>query len=308
MNDAARYRLDASACPACGSRRLKRFEALASDTSPPQHINIVECAECVLAWQYPSHRSQEESRRFFEEAYRAAADNPSAYFHPERRAATARLQVEAVNQATDYRGRLLDVGGGNGFFARAASAEGWDVTLLDPALESQLFEGTAINALRGTLDRISDQTFDVVTLWDVVEHLPEPMQVVESAVRLLNPGGTIWIETGNYCSAERVSGGLTHWIYQADHRWYFSPSSIIAMLNGLGLTRTELHPTVLRPGWTGLPAFAGPSRQRLLMEIMRRPMQTGTALRRFAGLKSVARYPGAGLNIFAVSARSLLSG
>lgn len=298
-----RYRLDTAVCPACGSSRFKRFEAVASDTTPPRQIRIVECADCVLAWQYPSHRSLDESRRFFEEAYRAAADNPSAYFHPERRAAVAQLQVEAVNQGCDLRGRLLDVGGGNGFFARAASAAGWDVTLVDPALESHSFDGTSIRAHRCTLDGFFDERFDVVTLWDVVEHLPQPTEVVDKAVRLLKPGGSIWIETGNYRSADRVSGGLTHWIYQADHRWYFSPSSIATILSGLSLTHIQVHPAVLRPGWLGQCDFAGPSRAHLLREILLHPAQVAFALRRFAALKSAARWAWAGMIIFAVSAR-----
>lgn len=99
------------------------------------------------------------------------------------------------------RGRLLDVGCGNGEFLGQARAMGWRATGVD-------FDPAAIAACRaqgfevreGGLEVLDDEpsgSFDVVTLSHCIEHLPDPAGALGRAARLLRPGGTIWIATPN---------------------------------------------------------------------------------------------------------------
>lgn len=287
----------------CGSGKLIRFVAMASDTSPNQKIHVVECKRCTLAWQFPPSRNTEQSAKFFEEAYRAAADNPSAYFHPDRRRATAAIQIAAINTRVPQLGRILDVGGGNGYFARAAHDAGWETTLADPALDMADFSKAPYRVIRGTADAIESGPFDVITLWDVIEHLPAPTAILRDVVRLLKPGGTLVVETGNYKSVDRVAQGKTHWIYQADHRWYFSPESTVAMLCDFDLVDIDVHPAVMRPNWSGVPHYAGPSRKALLYNVLTHPTTAPAALITYLRRKSAARWQYSGLGVFTVFAR-----
>lgn len=98
--------------------------------------------------------------------------------------------------------RLLDIGSGEGFFAGLAARRGWTVTATD-----YLPEGVERSAQRLGAGRVvrSDATslpfapasFDVVTLWDVVEHLPEPAAALAEARRVLAPGGLLALSTPN---------------------------------------------------------------------------------------------------------------
>lgn len=305
MPDTRRYVLDAATCPKCNSGDLTRFDAAASDTSPRQSIHIVECRHCALAWQFPASRTSDQSAAFFETAYRVSAGDPSAYFHPVRRRATAALQVAAVNEHLPSKGRLLDVGGGNGYFAAAAHAAGWETTLADPALDPAEFTAAPFRAIQGTTSAIDSGPFDVITLWDVIEHLSEPTSTLREVSGLLKPGGTLVVETGNYKSVERITEGRTHWIYQADHRWYLSPESVVEMLLDLGFVDVDVHPSVIRPEWAGETHYPGPSRKKLLRALLARPTAAVATLTTFKHQKTAAMWKHSGLGIFTVFAKKI---
>lgn len=97
-------------------------------------------------------------------------------------------------------GKLLDVGCGAGSFLILARASGWDVVGLDPDPEAvaqankqglKVFEG-AIEYFDG-----KSELFDVITLNHVIEHVHDPVRVLESCHALLKPGGQLWLETPN---------------------------------------------------------------------------------------------------------------
>lgn len=243
-------------------------------------------------------QSPEDSALFFSEAYAQASTDEHSYFNPERRAAVAELQLALINTLPVTDRHLLDLGGGNGYFARRAAAAGWQVVLVDPALDPRDFTGSGVKAIRGTAAEIIGSHFDVVTAWDVIEHVPHPDKFLRDAVTCLQPGGRLVLETGNYKSAERAEEGPTHWIHQADHRWYFAPDSLGSLMEVAGLVNIELHPCVLRPGWSGNANYAGPSRLQTMKAILRQPAQMRAMLLRHNRLSRSSRSVGAGLSIF----------
>lgn len=292
-------------CCICGSSSLRRFRARAFDAKAWTEISLVECRSCVFAWQYPFVRSEQESAAWFDDAYDGRNGAPSDYFSDEGKREIARLELAFVDSLPGVRGTLLDVGAGSGVFAALAAESGWTVTALDPALDPRrVANGGGITAVRGTIDDLPrDSTFDVVTMWDVIEHATSPRELLEQAAERLQPDGWIVVETGNYKSVARVAGGNDHWIYQLDHRWYFSPDSLRALLEDLGFGELVLADRVLRPGWQGKTRYAGPSRRRLLGSILRDPLRAKARWAEHRELRTASRWPAAGLEIFAIAAR-----
>lgn len=234
-------------CPSCQAKRLQRRSVLASDLAPGSRITICVCRNCEFAWQWPLHRSFDESvdhavRRYGEE-------QNHAYYDEQNRAEVAAEQVRFLDGQFDVGRRLLDVGAGDGAFVRQAAKSEWTATGLDPAAPKWR-EGSG-ELLRGVIDDLpDDRRFDIVTLWDVIEHLEAPMTVLKQAVNKLVPGGYLVVETGNYQSASRLVGGESWWCYAADHRWYFSPPVVERMLSSLGLVEIDCAPITLRPKWS----------------------------------------------------------
>ena len=287
-------------CPSCGSRHLRSYSAVASDLPARQRISLRECIDCDLAWQWPLIRSFENSVQHAEDRYGHAENH--AYYQPEARARVAKEQVGYLASLPGVGPELLDVGAGDGAFVRMAQAQGWSALGIDPAAPQG--SGDAL-LIRSTLDELpDDRRFDVVTLWDVIEHLEAPMDVVAAAVARLKPGGYLVVETGNYQSGDRVSAGEDWWAFAADHRWYFGPPAVARMMTSLGLETPQLAPRVLRPGWKGQPCYQ-PWAGGMVRAAIRRPHRSLHEVLKYLRLRQLSsKWPEwSGLQIFTMSAR-----
>jgi len=158
--------------------------------------------------------------------------------------------------------------------------------------------------VRGSINQIPKESlFDVVTLWDVIEHAKEPVGLAECAARHLKKDGWLVIETGNYKSADRILGGLQHWIYQLDHRWYFSPDSLKHMMGKLGFTNYVFSQRVLRPEWNGRIDYRGPSKRAFVADMVRDLAHANRHFSKYNALIRSKSWEMSGMGIFAVAAR-----
>jgi len=292
---------NAQSCPHCGGSRLRRFDAIASDLPDSQRVSIMECSSCVFAWQWPVARSFEGSVRHAEGRYKHESEH--GYYAPDVRRRVATEQVDYLATLRTPGRRLLDVGAGDGAFARVAAEHGWRSLGIDPAAPTSACKDG--HMLRGTLEDLPrDEFFDVITLWDVIEHVEAPMDVLVLAAQYLQPGGLLVVETGNYQSGDRILAGDAWWCYAADHRWYFAPPIVESMLQGAGMIDIVLAPRVLRPGWSGKARYR-PWLGGRLHAIAKRPHRFVHELLRYANLRDAsARWPDwSGLGIFAMVGR-----
>jgi 2-polyprenyl-3-methyl-5-hydroxy-6-metoxy-1,4-benzoquinol methylase len=116
------------------------------------------------------------------------------------------LLVDQVESVTgDTRGKLLDVGCATGVFLETARSSGWDVTGVEFSSYSSKVarEKRGINVEQGSLEdcidqrRIPKSEFDVLTAWDVLEHLTDPMRTLKYFNKALKVGGFLFLETVN---------------------------------------------------------------------------------------------------------------
>lgn len=120
-------------------------------------------------------------------------------------------------------GRLLDVGCGDGSFLRLAHSCGWDVVGLDPdpkAAANAAKQGLTVH--QGGIEYFEGKTglFDVITLNHVIEHVYEPVKVLETSHALLKAGGQLWLETPNIDS-------LGHARFQQNWRGLETPRHLV---------------------------------------------------------------------------------
>lgn len=267
------------ACPFCNGTSLLRFIAPAHDAVPRQ-VNIIECQSCQAAWQWPLQRTEQQSVAVFENNY--SERNEGSYFDPLKRESVAHCQSEFLESKFRTPGRLLDIGCGDGNFARHMANHGWYVVGLDPAIQTAVTEARSTGIMRLQPGIIADlpehEMFDVVTLWDVVEHVEKPDQLIAEAASRLAPGGMLVVETGNYQSSGRVQSKGKWWNYQLDHRWYLAPPQLRELMTNAGLCQVELADRVLRPWWKGQPDMSPPRLSTLFKNIAKNPRQLKAAL------------------------------
>ncbi len=146
--------------------------------------------------------------------------------------------------------RILDIGGGNGVFAKALARLGHQVTIIEPNPANQQFVAAfpEINflpimftedAVRGCLP---DETFDAVTLWHSLEHIPNPTETLQLARRLLKPGGCLYICVPNLNSLQ-ADLGSNHWAYLdvPHHVSHFTLDGLVAMLRQANFAQLSVH-------------------------------------------------------------------
>jgi cyclopropane fatty-acyl-phospholipid synthase-like methyltransferase len=133
--------------------------------------------------------------------------------------------------------RLLDVGAYIGVFVEVAQAAGWDATGVEPSSWAvEVAQRRGVRVRQGTQDSpwLDGQSFDVITMWDVIEHVPNPSAELARAYALLKPGGVIAVHTMDVDSlAARVMGERWPWLMDM-HIHYFSPRTLGQMLQQHG--------------------------------------------------------------------------
>jgi len=292
-------------CLICGTDRLRKFKAYASDAAGQTFINMIECKHCLFAWQYPLGRSEQQSVQFFETAYADEGQTQSEYFNPDYKREIAKLEYEFLTSLPGSNRTLLDIGAGPGIFAEVAAEHDWKVTAVDPALDiDRIRHNSLIRAIKGTTKQLSsEEFFDIVTMWDVIEHTTNPLKQIFQAKYHLKDGGWLVIETGNYKSVSRVKRGKNSWMYQLEHRWYFSPESIKHLLKKAGFSEFILVDRVFRPDWNGKVSYAGPSRVRLFKSIVKDPLHLLSHLSKYFYLMKAKGWEIPGIHVFTIAAR-----
>jgi SAM-dependent methyltransferase len=218
------------------------------------------------------------------------------------------LELAFVKSIVSVPSSVLDVGAGAGQFCRTAAKAGWDVVGVDPAAtETLVKEGKGqFRLVKGTLDNLEPgRRFPVVTLWDVIEHVENPVGLLKDVHSRLTPNGHVFLETGNFQSWERIDSGSSWWCYQVDHRWYFSPHVMKRLLAANGFTEIQVCADVLRPDWRRPELSQFTSWRRTVKECIKRPSACGEVFQRGRSLRRAGReWPDwADLGIFAMCAR-----
>ncbi|MFN8524860.1 MAG: methyltransferase domain-containing protein [Chloroflexota bacterium] len=199
---------------------------------------IVKCKRCGLVYQNPIPSHEE-----IIDAYDQVVDQR----YEEERA--GRLDTFARDLAGVERherpGRLLDVGCHLGLFLEVARERGWQTTGVEPSRWSvERARQAGLDVRHGTLDSVSfpSESFDVVTMWDVIEHFVDPLAELKRTHRLLRPDGLLAVCTMNVDALfPRIARARWPW-YMQMHLVYFSRRTLHNMLAKAGFRVVEMTP------------------------------------------------------------------
>lgn len=197
------------------------------------HRVIVQCRQCGLVYTNPRL-----DNRDILDTYEAVRD---PLYVEERigRVLTFERHLKPFERITGPpNGRpLLDVGCYTGVFVEIAERHGWKAWGVEPSRWAvRKARARGLHVEQGTLVSadLPESYFDVVTLWDVIEHLANPRQVLQQTHRLLKPGGLVVIHTIDIESPfARLMGRRWPWLMEM-HIYYFSRQTLRAMLEQCG--------------------------------------------------------------------------
>lgn len=234
-------------CQLCGStERTTKFQ-----DGPFQ---VVTCTRCGLVYVTP--RLQGEAlAAVYDEGYWKSDDPKQRGYADYAREAdlylkTFRRRMALVSRWLPARARVLDVGCAAGYFLRVLQEHGHDVhgVELSKAIAVEAIKALGEDRVHvGTLDDAVSamdhrpQSFDLVTMWDVVEHIPEPQPVLRRVRELIKPGGRFLLETQNVASRwARLLGRRWHHYKHDEHLYHFTPATIRRLLDDCGFRVLDL--------------------------------------------------------------------
>ena len=202
-----------------------------TSTGYGKHHAIVKCTRCGLVFANPRNNGHEVLEKY------AKVEDPLYFEERQGRVITFEKHLRPLHQlvgAPDGR-KLLDVGAHIGIFVEIANKAGWQATGLEPSrwsvevarqLGTELIEGTLATS------NLPQGYFDIVTLWDVIEHLSDPMAEINHVFHVLKPGGWVVIHTMNIESLfAKLMGAKWPWFMEM-HLYYFSEQTLRQLLEG----------------------------------------------------------------------------
>lgn len=222
------------ACPACGTNSWKPAGQVKDYSITGEWFELMECPSCHLRATYPQPKPADIGRYYASTAYISHSDTRKGLINKLYHAARVRMLRQKMQWVTEYsgktKGRLLDVGAGTGHFGHFMKSGGWDVLALEPDDSARkvaaLKLGISIQPL-DMLTQLEPDSFDVITLWHVLEHVHDLAGYMDHFRTLLKDHGTLFVAVPNYTSSDGRKYGAQWAAYDVPrHLWHFSPQSM----------------------------------------------------------------------------------
>jgi 2-polyprenyl-3-methyl-5-hydroxy-6-metoxy-1,4-benzoquinol methylase/rRNA maturation protein Nop10 len=218
-----------AACPLCDA-------ASHSDTpvAAPPPFGLRQCGACGIVFVSP--RPANESMKDTYDEYYEPRESPAP---PARQVQRGKRHARRLTQFAGTPGRLLDVGAGDGYLVHAAKELGWNVEGLEfsvPRIQraKRWFD---VDLQRHDLFEapFEKQSFDALTMFQLIEHVHDPRALIQRAGELLRPGGLLAMSTPNVLTYRRKKRGVETWKIPI-HLFFFSPRTLVELVERCGFT------------------------------------------------------------------------
>jgi 2-polyprenyl-3-methyl-5-hydroxy-6-metoxy-1,4-benzoquinol methylase len=205
-----------------------------------QGFHLCRCPECGLQFQSPRLTFDELADKVYTEDYCPGHEESASD------AAYSR-QLRNFESLVGKKGRVLDVGCGNGSFLRFAEQHGWEVFGADIRLSPETANLTC-PLYEGRLPEIdfAGRKFDVIRFNHVIEHLQNPLIELARCRELLSPGGIIFVGVPNLAGVSpriknlqsRLGIKKKRWRHYAatHHLYFFTPATLRRMIDKAGFS------------------------------------------------------------------------
>ena len=157
-----------------------------------------------------------------------------------------RRKLSLINSFSKEKGVLLDVGCGTGDFLEFSKTKGWRVVGIEPNNQARVIANKKTNNSVYKTDHLlnlDNHSFDIITLWHVLEHLPNLEEHIAVFKRLLKPNGTLIIAVPNFKSYD-AKIYKTYWAAfdVPRHLWHFSKESIKILMETFNMNVVKMYP------------------------------------------------------------------
>lgn len=222
-------------CPICGSKNIKSV-----------HNELSECKECGLQF-ITSIKSVEYYNQIYNEGY-FKGDVYKNYLEEEtHRRRLFRSKIKLIGKYIPGNGSVLDVGCGMGFFLMEMQNKGYRVDGVEISEYAADIASKKLNTRIISRDLLNtsykSKQFNIVTFWDVLEHIYDPVESLKEVLRIIRQDGVLIIETLNISSlTARVLKRKWPLYYPPYHLYYYNHRSMSRLLENTGFRIIKSFP------------------------------------------------------------------
>ena len=193
---------------------------------------LVRCSSCAMIFENPRFEDRVILKAYME------SHEPE---HDSQYQMRVRSFLSALHKHATYLppkgSRVLDIGTAGGAFLEAAEKFGYDAHGLEPSADLvQRGKSRGLQIQQGTIELHTFQphSFDLVCLWDVIEHLPDPLNALREAKKLLKPGGVLLINFPDIGTWQAKLAGARFWWIISVHLHHFTRRSLAHLCEKAG--------------------------------------------------------------------------
>ncbi len=193
-------------------------------------FELIYDSEKELLVTSPQPKPENLSKYYESEEYISHTDNKKgivSFLYQTIKKSALHNKVKLITSLNNEVGNLLDIGAGTGDFLKEAKDKGWKIFGVEPNEGARnLAKKKEVN-LKKNIDDFKGKKFDVITLWHVLEHVPNLEETSSTLEKLLKPDGTLIIAVPNFKSFD-ANYYKEHWAAfdVPRHLWHFSKGSI----------------------------------------------------------------------------------
>jgi 2-polyprenyl-3-methyl-5-hydroxy-6-metoxy-1,4-benzoquinol methylase len=154
-----------------------------------------------------------------------------------------RNKVKLINSYHPVKGRILDIGAGTGDFLLECKNQNWEILGIEPNEKAKAIAVGKGIKFGTTIETLENNSFDVITMWHVLEHVPDVEHQVAELKRLLKPSGTIIIAVPNFKSYDAKHYAAFWAAYDVPrHLWHFSKTAIEKLFDKQNMNLENVKP------------------------------------------------------------------
>lgn len=218
-------------CPVCGKSELKNFLVVQDKSVSQESFVIVACENCGFKFTNPRPDTASIGSYYESEDYISHSNTSKGIINKAYqlvRSIAVKDKVELVNSLSPQ-GKILDYGCGTGYFLAACKNDGWEVEGFEPndTARKQAEETLGKSLEKVSLNKFEPNSFEVITLWHVLEHVHTLNETFQQLRNLLKPEGIMLVAIPNADSLDARKYGENWAAYDVPrHLYHFNQETM----------------------------------------------------------------------------------
>jgi 2-polyprenyl-3-methyl-5-hydroxy-6-metoxy-1,4-benzoquinol methylase len=238
---------DISSCPLCGKSDLKSVRKAPYYRGEHEVFNIDECSSCGFWFTNPQPEGVDLASYYESDNYVSHTDGTGSlldFVYNRVRDYALNKKLSLVDKAVSQKNTLLDYGAGTGAFLVTAKAKGWKVMGVEPsalARDNANGKGVSLLSVEGR-DAVQNSSCSAISLWHVLEHLPDLKESMEYFNSKLEDKGVLFIAVPNHQSHD-AGYYQNNWaaLDVPLHLWHFTKKDLNSLAVEAGFVLEQVH-------------------------------------------------------------------